>query len=306
MRAVPRQQQLQPHQRRLLQLPPERLQRHQRNPPHKTAGFPQDCTLCHNTTQLDGRHVQPHHHRLRPHRRARHHAVRAVPRQQQLQPHQRRLHQLPPDRLQRHHQPAPQGRRLPAGLLALPHHHQLDRRHLQPRHHGLRAHRRAHQPAVRAVPRQQQLQPDQRRLHQLPPDRLQRHHQPAAQGRRLPAGLHAVPHHHRLDGRHVQPHHHRLRADRRAHQPAVRAVPRQQQLQPDQRRLHQLPPDRLQQHHQSAAYRLPASRRIAPLCHTTDATGPAPPSTTPPRASPSPARTPRCSARSATSTTTTA
>ena len=24
------------------------------NPPHKAAGFPQDCTLCHNTTQWTG------------------------------------------------------------------------------------------------------------------------------------------------------------------------------------------------------------------------------------------------------------
>ena len=73
----------------------------------------------------------------------------------------------------------------------------------------------------------------------------------AAQDRGLPAGLHPVPQHHPLDGRDLQPHHYGLRPHRHACHHAVRAVPRQQQLQPDQRRLHQLPPDRLQQHHRA-------------------------------------------------------
>ena len=76
------------------------------NPPHKSAGFPQDCTLCHSTTNwtsatfnhattgfaLTGAHTATQ--------------CAAVPREQQLQPDQRGLLELPPDRLQRHHQPA--------------------------------------------------------------------------------------------------------------------------------------------------------------------------------------------------------
>ena len=150
------------------------------NPPHKSANFPQDCSLCHTTTELGRRHVQPRHHRLRAGGAARHPAVRGMPRQQQLQPDQRGLHQLPSDRLQRHNQPAARIRRVPAGLHPVPWNidAQLDERDVQPCHYGLHAHRRAHQPPVRPVPREQQLQPDQRRLLELPPDRLQRHHQP--------------------------------------------------------------------------------------------------------------------------------
>ena len=258
-------------------------------------------------SELDQRDVQPCHYRLHPDRRAHQPAMRPVPREQQLQPDQRGLLELPPDRLQRHHQPDPQSRQLPAGLLRLPHHHRLDRRHVQPCHHRLHAGGRARHPAVRRMPRQQQLQPDQRGLFQLPPDGLQRSHQPSAHSRRIPAGLHPVPWNidSQLDERHVQPCHYRLHADRRPYQPAVRPVPREQQLQPDQRRpagtatrpTTTAPPTR--------TTKPPTSRRTAPAA-TPPPIGQAPRSTMPPRASRWWACTPPSSARHATSTTTTA
>ena len=50
-------------------LPPRRLQR-TTNPNHAAAGFPQDCTLCHNTTSWTGATVQSQHDTIPADRRA--------------------------------------------------------------------------------------------------------------------------------------------------------------------------------------------------------------------------------------------
>ena len=57
----------------------------------------------------------------------------------------------------------------------------------------------------------------------------------------------------RVGRRILQPCFYRIRADRGAHQHAVRAMPRERQLQPDDRGVRRLPHDGLQQHHQPGA-----------------------------------------------------
>ena len=109
---MPRQQQLQPDQRGLLNC---HLADYNgtTNPPHKAAGFPQDCSVCHTTTNwtgatfnhsttgfaLTGAHTDM--------QCAQCHV------NNNLQPDQRGLLELPPDRLQRHHQPAHQAAGFP-------------------------------------------------------------------------------------------------------------------------------------------------------------------------------------------------
>ena len=360
VRAVPREQQLQPDQRRLLDLP-QTDYNSTNNPPHTAAGFPQDCSLCHNTTRLDRRHVQSLHHRLHADRRARHDrsarsatsttttaspappacnchsdrlqrhqpirrtrrrtsrrtarsatpplnwtgatfnhtttgftltgahtttAVRAVPRQQQLQPHQRGLLNC--------HQTDYNGTTNPPHMSAgFPQdcsicHTTTDWTGATFNHAttGFTLTGAHTTPAVRAVPRQQQLQSDQHRLLSTATSSdYNGTSQPAAQDRWLPQDC-TLCHNTTATGlgAHVQPRHHGLHADRRARHHAVRAVPRQQQLQPDQRRLLQLPPDRLQRHQQSARIKAAGFPQDCSTCHTTtDWT--APRSITPPPAS---------------------
>ena len=103
---LPRQQQLQPHQHDLRQLPPERLQqREEPGEPHR-GGFPTTCEHCHDTVLLDGWQRSTTPPPVSADRVA--HGAAAglhrLPRQQQLQPEQHALRHLPPERLQQHDQ----------------------------------------------------------------------------------------------------------------------------------------------------------------------------------------------------------
>src|ERR1035441_5034151 len=140
---------------------------------------------------------------------------------------------LTPSSVPSGHNQAAQIGQLPAGLFRLSHHDRLEWRHVQPCDYRVHAGGTSRHATVRRVPCQQQLQPDQRSLLELPPDRLQWHHQPAAPSRRVPARLLLVPwiHGPQLDQRHLQPHNDRVHADRLPYQPAVRPMPREQQLQ---------------------------------------------------------------------------
>ena len=118
------------------------------NPNHVAAGFPQDCSAV------------PHHHgigaaatfnhsadQVSAHRRARHHHVRAMPCQRPVPRPPHGLQFMPLEGLSGHHQSEPRRGRLPAGLLAMPHHHRLERSDIRSHHpdhvpaHG-QAHRR--------------------------------------------------------------------------------------------------------------------------------------------------------------------
>jgi hypothetical protein len=158
---------------------------------------------------------------------------------------------LPHDGLQRHDQSAACQRRAPAGLHSLSHDDELDQRDVQSYDHRFRAHRGAHHAAMRAVPRQQQLRTHLGRLLSLPHRGLYGNHQSTPCERRAPAGLHPLPYDDQLDQRDVQSCEHGFPTHRGAHTTAMRAMPRQQQLQSDLRGLLSLPHDGLQRHRQS-------------------------------------------------------
>src|SRR5207302_1978173 len=121
--------------------------------------------------------------------------------------------------------------------------------------HRLSADRRTYNRSVRPVPRERQLQPDQREhgMRQLPPERFPGHDAAQPCAVRIPANLSAVPQHDLMDERDLRSLDDRLPADWRAYHPAVRAVPRERELQPDQREhgLRQLPPERFRGHDES-------------------------------------------------------
>ncbi len=104
----------------------------------------------------------------------------------------------------------PQSRRgrVPPGLLPLPHHRGLVRRHLQPQHgHDIPPDGRARQRRLRHLPCEQRLRRALHGLHFLPPEGLAGNHQPESRRGGLPADLRHLPHHHQLVGRDVQPQH---------------------------------------------------------------------------------------------------
>src|SRR6516162_3232484 len=262
-------------QRGVLELPPDRLQQHHQSSA-SSGQLPADVRyLPHDGGRLGRGDVQPRDHRVYPNRSAQQSAVRAMshrPIRQLLDP-QRGVLELPPDRLQQHHQSSASSGQLPADVRYLPHDGgRLGRGDVQPRDHRVYPNRSAHQSAVRAMshrPIRQLLDP-QRGVLELPPDRLQQHHQSSASSGQLPADVRYLPHDGgRLGRGDFQPRDHRVYPNRSAHQSAVRAMshrPIRQLLDP-QRGVLELPPDRLQQHHQSqpSDRQLPAG--LQPLSH---------------------------------------
>ena len=144
------------------------------SPNHVAAGFPQDCSVCHTTTQWTGAKFD-------------HNTATSFPltgahaTAQCSQCHLNNVFAGTSAACEGCHltdfnkttNPNHTAAGFPSGLHRVPHHRHVDRRHLQPLHHRLRPHRRACRRAVRPVPRQRQLQPDFGGLPGLPPDRLQ-------------------------------------------------------------------------------------------------------------------------------------
>ena len=99
---------------------------------------------------------------------------------------------------------------------------------------------------------------DQLRL--LPSDELQQHHQSEPCRGRLPAGLHALPHDHPVEGRKVRPQPHEVSSYRRAHCSRLPALPRSRPVRRPECGVCILPPDGFQQHRESEPChgRLPA------------------------------------------------
>ena len=85
----------------------------------------------------------------------------------------------------------------------MPQHDQLDQRDLRSLDHRIPADRFPYQRAVRAVPREQQLQPDQREygLRQLSPEGFPGRHRAEPRAVRVLADLHPVPQHDLVGGR---------------------------------------------------------------------------------------------------------
>ena len=192
------------------------------NPAHVSAGFPTDCTLCHYDDQLDYIDVQSLI-RVPAGGRAHHAGLRPVPHQQQLHNRADHLHRLPPGGLQWHHESEPRSRGFPTTCT-----HATSKQRRGQRAppsttlytRTVRADRRPHHPAMRAVPHQQQLRQPVHRLLLVPPGGLHRHHQPEPRHLGLPDRLLDVPLDHQLDDVDLQPQHHGVPADRRAHDPA--------------------------------------------------------------------------------------
>ena len=207
---LPRQQQLQPDQHRLRQLPPERLQQrdHSGEPHH--GGFPTTCETCHDTVQwtdgtfnhtttgfaLTGMHT--------------------VPPRQCTDCHVNNNYNLNSTACVTchlkdytgHHESGARRGRLPAAVRAVPRHHGVDGFHLQPQQHGVSADGIAHgsAAAVHRLPRQQQLHDAADDLHRLPPDGLQQHHESRPRGAAavLPDDLPELPQHDELAERDFQ------------------------------------------------------------------------------------------------------
>ncbi len=108
--------------------------------------------------------------------------------------------------------------RIPAGLLAVPHHRELDQRDLRSQRDQVPADRQAHQRvSLRQLPREQSVRDAEHRLRQLPPEGHAGDHESESRRGRVPAGLLAVPLHGRLDRRQVRSQYaDQVRAHRRA------------------------------------------------------------------------------------------
>src|SRR5437588_861587 len=198
--------------------------------------------------------------------------MRAVPRERELHPDQREylLRWLPPERFPGNYDSESRDVRVLADLPAVPQHDLLDQRDFRSLDHRIPADRLPYQRAVRAVPREQQLQPDQREygLRELPPEGFPGNYESESRHFRLPADLPAVPQHHQLDQRDFRSLDHWIPADRLPYQRAVHPLPREQQLQPDQREhgLRELPPEGFPRHDesQSRAVEFPADLPAVP------------------------------------------
>src|SRR5215475_2267456 len=237
VRAMSRERQLQSDQRGLRDLPPEGFPGC--DPTESRAGeFLADLHAVPQYDVLEWSGLRSLDYRIRADRRAYDPAVRAVPRQQQLHAEQREheLRVLPSERLPGDHESESRFGRLPAELPAMPQHNRLDGSELRPLDHRFPLDGRSYNDAVRAVPREQQLQPDQREhgLRELPLEGFSGHHQPEPRFQRLPADVPAVPQYDFLEWSELRPLDHRFPLDGRSYNDAVRAVSREQQLQPDQ------------------------------------------------------------------------
>jgi len=83
---------------------------------------------------------------------------------------------MPPEGLQhRSHAGEPRAARVPDRLRKLPRYRAVDQRKIRPRGHGVPPDKLTHGPAscLRGLPYQQQLQPDQYGLLDMPPEGLQ-------------------------------------------------------------------------------------------------------------------------------------
>ncbi len=103
------------------------------NPPHQAAGFPTDCTTCHTTATWTGATFNHNNDAVPSHRGPRRGELPAVPCERGLPRPPDHLRLVPPERLQRNHQPAPSGGRLPHRLCLLPYHHSVGRGDLRSR-----------------------------------------------------------------------------------------------------------------------------------------------------------------------------
>ncbi len=188
------------------------------NPNHVAASFladlravPQhdlmaDCTFDHNSHRVPADRLA--------HGSAA--AVHRLPRQQQLQPYGDGLRLMPSAGFPGHDESESRQRELPADLRAVPQHDVLAERDVQPQQHRLPPDRPAHRApaAMHRLPRQQQLQPDEHRLRDVPSGGFPRHNQSESRQRQLPADLPAVSQHHVMAGRYIRPQHDRLSVDR--------------------------------------------------------------------------------------------
>ena len=143
------------------------------NPNHVQAGFPQDCSLCHTTTNWNGATFNHTTQTTFPLTGAHMNATCQ-------QCHSSGVYKGLSTACYSCHLKDYQGTtnpnhvagRVPAGLLDLPHHHQLDGSDLQSHHADhVPADRRAHQRNLPAMPRQRRLQGPFHRLLLVPPDR---------------------------------------------------------------------------------------------------------------------------------------
>ena len=92
------------------------------NPNHATAGIPQTCVQCHNTTTWGDGKVRPLQDGVPAHGSAHHRAMHAVPRGRQLRGHAHAVLGLPSCHVPEDDQPEPRDGRVPANLRAVPHH----------------------------------------------------------------------------------------------------------------------------------------------------------------------------------------
>ena len=125
------------------------------NPNHVTAGFPQDCTACHTTTQWTGRHVRPHHDDEVPADRSARAASRAASATSAGKytgtAAQCAACHLP--NFQKTTNPNHVAAGIPAGLRRVPHHHAVDGRQVRSQQDAVPPDRGAHAGPVHAVPR---------------------------------------------------------------------------------------------------------------------------------------------------------
>ena len=176
------------------------------NPNHTAAGFPQDCTVCHNTTAwarstfdhnaatqfpLTGAHVQAT--CTQCHAGGKY-AGTSTP-----------VPGLPSRGLSEDHQSEPRLGGIPADMLCLPRHHGVVTGVVQPQHgDAVSAHRSACASRLRPVPLGGRICGSGDNLCLVPPGELSEDHQSEPRRGRFPAGLLRLPLHDRLGRRRVR------------------------------------------------------------------------------------------------------